>query len=250
MLQLQFGVYAYITDTGLFANAPKEEEKDYEMLKSNFDNLFDNKIHKSSVSASSGNTDYTTFVQEMYIKEAVGKHDIDAKVPVFNISSAVLDGENERIQGIYFNEILDIVRNAKSYTIYTISYVAYINGNILSLAIKCTLKDGSNPQKLRIETINYDMKNDKLLTLEDVINVKGLKNQDVQDKIDKEIQEVAAKKAEISEEGYNVYQRNPSDRMYKIENTRNFFLGDKGMLYIVYPYGNKDYTNEKDIVIF
>ena len=38
--------------------------------------------------------------------------------------------------------------------------------------------------------------------------------------------------------------------MYKIENSKVYFLTDEGYVYIIYPYGNDAYTNEMDIVIF
>ena len=38
--------------------------------------------------------------------------------------------------------------------------------------------------------------------------------------------------------------------VYKIENTENFFLTQDGYVYLVYAYGNNDYTNEMDIIIF
>ena len=39
------------------------------------------------------------------------------------------------------------------------------------------------------------------------------------------------------------------DDIYKIENTKNFFLGKNKTLYLIYAYGNKNYTSEMDIVV-
>ena len=54
----------------------------------------------------------------------------------------------------------------------------------------------------------------------------------------------------ISEQGYNVYVRNEEDSMYEIDNTANYFLGKDNYLYLVYAYGNNNYTSEMDLVIF
>ena len=35
---------------------------------------------------------------------------------------------------------------------------------------------------------------------------------------------------------------------YKIENITNFFLNEEGKLYIVFAYGNQNFTSEFDIV--
>ena len=37
--------------------------------------------------------------------------------------------------------------------------------------------------------------------------------------------------------------------MYKLENTNNYIIGENGLLYIIYAYGNNNYTSEVDIVI-
>ena len=50
--------------------------------------------------------------------------------------------------------------------------------------------------------------------------------------------------------GYNTNIRDSDADMYKIENAKEFFIGDNGKLYIVYAYGNSEYTSEMDIVIF
>lgn len=37
--------------------------------------------------------------------------------------------------------------------------------------------------------------------------------------------------------------------MYKLENTDNFILGEKSHLYIIYAYGNNNFTSETDLII-
>ena len=50
--------------------------------------------------------------------------------------------------------------------------------------------------------------------------------------------------------GYAVNVRDSNCDEYKIENSQNFFIGEKGYLFVVYPYGNKEFTSEMDIIIF
>ena len=38
--------------------------------------------------------------------------------------------------------------------------------------------------------------------------------------------------------------------MYELENTTNFFLDKDNYLYVVYAYGNSNFTSEMDIIIF
>ena len=45
-------------------------------------------------------------------------------------------------------------------------------------------------------------------------------------------------------------KRDLKNTIYNVEKTTTFFLTQEGYVYIVYAYGNFDYTNEIDIVIF
>jgi len=250
VLLLQFGVYAQVTDAALFSNTTEPDH--YEELKNNFDSIFNNTIRLVTASAADSNN-YKTFIENAYtIKEEVsGKYDVDVNIPLFNIESEILAGENERIKETYVTKLVSIVQKSERHTIYNVNYVAYLNDDVLSLVIRCKLKDKpDSPQRIMIETINYDLKNDKLLTLEDVISIKGFKREDVQDKIKKEIKTVSEQMEAISSPEYQVYQRDPKNSMYKIENTTEFFLGEEGILYIIYPYGNRDFTSQRDIILY
>ncbi len=46
------------------------------------------------------------------------------------------------------------------------------------------------------------------------------------------------------------YIRDTSSDIYKLENTTNFILGENNYLYVIYPYGNSNYTDEMDVVVF
>ena len=51
--------------------------------------------------------------------------------------------------------------------------------------------------------------------------------------------------------GYdNLYTRNLDDEIYTIDGSGTYFLGNDMKLYIVYPYGNQNYTSVMDVVLF
>lgn len=51
------------------------------------------------------------------------------------------------------------------------------------------------------------MENDKILSFEDIIKVKELEKNNVQEKIHKEISKIIEEKKAITTEGYNLYER-------------------------------------------
>lgn len=136
------------------------------------------------------------------------------------------------------------------YTIYNIDFTSYVNNDILSLVIKSTLKEGSTAQRIIVQTYNYDIKKDKLLSFKDLVKVKGLEEDVVQNKIDTEISKIIEEKKAISTDEYNLYERTSGDKIYKVENITNFFLDKDNYLYVVYAYGNSNFTSEMDIIIF
>ena len=48
--------------------------------------------------------------------------------------------------------------------------------------------------------------------------------------------------------GYQVYKRDLKSDIYKAENVDNYFLGPNGSIYIIYAYGNTNFTTECDII--
>ena len=56
-------------------------------------------------------------------------------------------------------------------------------------------------------------------------------------------------KNELNELGYNKYERDINNNIYRIENTKIFFVGENKALYIIYPYGNANYTTELDLLV-
>jgi DUF2075 family protein len=92
-----------------------------------------------------------------------------------------------------------------------------------------------------MSTFNYDIENNKLLSLQDIMRLNNINEEEAAIKIKAEIQ---------SKQSQYGFQRNPTDEIYEIANTNTFFLGENNYLYVLYPYGNNNFTNEVDVIIF
>ena len=142
------------------------------------------------------------------------------------------------------------MRQTENNTVYTVSYAAFVNEHILSIVIKSSLKEDGKSEKVVVKTYNYSMAEEKLLSLKDLINLKQTDSETVQASIKNDIK-TAYNNAKIIAEEYGVlYERDLENDMYLVENTTTFFLTQEGYVYIVYAYGNYDYTNEIDLIIF
>lgn len=252
-IALAIGIYAQITNSKITKTEAEREEADYEDLKNNFDSIFTNIINKEgAVKVVNANINYDEIIETKYDinEKKETKYNIVAKIPLFKEETATTKKINQEIFDIFGQKIADIITNNKAYTIYNMGYVGYINDNILSLVIKCTLKEGTNPQRTIIQTYNYNIDEDRLVSLDEIIQKRNLDKEKMQERITEEITKVSQQNTSIMEQGYNVYQRNPNNDMYKVENTPNFFLGKNKTLYLIYAYGNKENTSETDLIIF
>ena len=247
-IAIAFGVYAQITKKG---KAKPEESINYNELKRDFNNIFTNTINKQETAKQDYNYEELVFTRYDLKEEVNGKYSVEAKIPGFKEdNSKVLKGVNKEIYNTFAVEILKIVRNTVSNTKFNLDYTVYANNNIVSLVIMCKYKKGTNPQRKIVQTFNYDIDNDKLLSLEEILEYKNLEKNDVQNKIDEEIKKINNQTQSINNEGYNLYMRDVNSDIYKVENTQTFFLGKNNYLYLVYAYGNNDYTSEIDLIIF
>ena len=228
--------------------------KTQEAIKSQFASLFTNEII-------SNNYDETNLqkrdpskgiVYSAYdIQKQEENYELDIHLPVINIKNTVATDFNKITQSIFANKASDILNN--KYTekvIYSVDYISYVNDNILSLVIKSTLKQGNNPQRVIVQTYNYNLATGEKIQLVDVLAKKNIIQSDCQNKIH-EIVTKAHEEAEVLvQSGYTVYNRNLSDSMYQIANISTFFLGQNGELYIIFAYGNQNFTSEMDVVLY
>lgn len=235
----------------------QSSEKEQE-IKEAFDNIFINTLVYTSDSFNNSavrkdSTKDLVYTSNQTTKTVQGKYNMNINVPTINIVSPVASAMNKEIEDTFVKKATDIIVNAESsteYVIYSIDYVAYVNGNILSMVIKSTLKEGNKPQRIMYLSYNYNLENSTKITLDQYMTYKNVSSLALQMKINKEIKDVAQKYKDLNNVGYSVYSRNPDDPMYKLENTTNYFLGKDNYVYIIYAYGNKNYTSEKDIILF
>lgn len=233
----------------------KKTEEEIAILKADFNSLFDNSISVQTTNPI--NVDRIDFNNKNYVisgyslvNEDENFYSVNAQIPSININTNKAKEINAKIKSEFYDTANNIMRKKEGYTIYTVSYVSYINEDVLSLVIKSSLKEQDKAEKVSVRTYNYSITDEKLYTLEDLIKYKETTKEDVQAIIDKDIR-TAYNNAKIIAETYgNLYERDLSNTMYKVDNTDTFFLTQDGYVYIIYAYGNKDYTNEIDLIIF
>ena len=185
-------------------------------------------------------------------EKLAGKYSLDVKIPYININTSAVKKYNSEIEQTFKQKALDIINSAESKdVVYTVDYTAYINkNNILSIAIRSILKEGNNAQRTIIQTYNYDFKNNEEITLDKILEIKGLNEENVETKVIDKVKKEQAKVEELKKLGYNIFERDYTSEMYKVENTTEFFVGRDDFLYLIYAYGNDNYTSELDLVIF
>ena len=70
----------------------------------------------------------------------------------------------------------------------------------------------------------------------------------VKNKIKSTIKKASEDAYKMAQSGYEIYQRNPDDQMYEINNIKTFIEGPNGELYIIFAYGNNNHTSEMDVI--
>ena len=228
-----------------------QADEQYQSLVSNFDDVFQNHLEEYTTDVNIKKIDegqdlvYTYYAKNENKKNS---YDINLNIPYINIDNEIIAAYNEEIKQTYEEKAESTLQTENENIIYTLQYEATIENDILSLIIRANLKEGSSAQRLIIQTFNYDLRNNKEITLEEMINLKQLNVNDVQNRIDQEIKSEHQRVEDLRSLGYGVFERDPENEMYKIENSQEFFVKD-GNIYIIYAYGNENITSEMDLVI-
>lgn len=255
------GIYAQFfykyADTDIFMIGinigAKKTAEEIDILKSNFNSLFNNSlvVNSEEIKASKieKKNDYV-YTGYNLINEDENFYSVNVQVPVINIDSDKAREINSKIKTEFYDIANNIMRRTEGNTIYTVSYAAFINNDVLSLVIKSSLKETNKSEKLIVKTYNYAISEDREISLNDLITLKGTTKEDVQKTIDNDIKTAYTNAKIIAEQFGNLYERDLSSDIYKIDNTSTFFLTQDGYVYIVYAYGNNDYTTEMDLIIF
>ena len=239
-----------------FNNEPNDEikEKTQEEIKTQFTNLFTNTLNLGEYDTSSiQKLDNTKeIIYSAYdIVEQNENYELNIHLPVINIQGEVPTSFNNITQTVFANKASEILSNQNAnYTIYTVDYAAYRNGAILSLVIKSTLKEGENPQRVIVQSYNYNMTTGEKVEIADLLTQKNIVQSDCQAKITQVVEKAAQEAQILVQSGYSVYHRDLSSQMYQLANLSTYFLGPNGELYIVFAYGNQNFTSEMDIVLY
>lgn len=223
---------------GAVANAKEEEEKD--KLASSFDTIFTNQlIGQTEIGVSKiDESQALVYTSEDVVENSEGLYNINAQIPVININNDTAKSMNDDIAKTFSDEIAKIKGSTELYTVYTVDYISYVNGDLLSLVIKAThYKQGDNAnQTIILKTYNYNLSKQTSVTLSDVMNAKGLTPDNVQIDINNKLKALNEKEAET---GYASVVRDLNSDMYKIENTNNFLVSNESDIYIIYNYDTK-----------
>lgn len=254
---INFAVYwTFFRNSNTVTQGPSVSAESIDEIVKEFPNIFENKLENQGYDiTTSGVTkiDATkdliyTWVEKQEIIN--NRYDMNIKVPYVNISNKSVEKFNEKIQNVFINKAKDIINTATNNTIYSVDYMAYINTNILSLVIKSTLKEGNNPQRVIIQTYNYNLSTNEELTLSQALDIKNLSKQAVKNKVITKIKEANEEAENLKRLGYHVYIRDTNSEVYEIEDGTNFIFGKGGNLYLIYAYGNLNFTDELDVIVF
>ena len=235
-------------------NTGVEREKNQDEIKTQFNGLFTNTVNAGDYDLSTVDKLYDDrdIVYSAYtINESNDNYEINVNLPVVNIAGDVVSEFNGITQELFADKAAEVMNSVNAYkTIYNVDYAVFINNGILSVAIKSLLKEGNNPQRTIVQTYNYDLQTGERVEIGRILSNLGLTTDEVQNKI-REIVTEAADAANILEQsGYSVFKRNLEDAMYNMNNLSTYMLGPSNELYIIFAYGNKNFTSEMDIVLY
>lgn len=228
----------------------QKTEEQTDALESEFDQIFTNSLTNLEGQGENKKADSSkelVYVDMERKETKLNSYDIEVHIPKINIDNPIIEEYNADIQS-FIDKTNEVLESENQNIIYTVDYVANVQEDILSLMIRSNLKEGSNAQRVIIETYNYDLRNNKEISLEEVLAIEYVDKNNVQNKIDVKIAEEQRQVEDLKELGYNIYNRDTSSEQYKVENSKYFYLTDN-VLYIIYSYGNENYTSEMDLVI-
>lgn len=174
-------------------------------------------------------------------------YDIEVKIPYINIDHSIIEKYNQEIE-VFIEKMNQVLQTQNKNIIYQVEYVANVQNDILSLMIRSQLKEGASAQRVIIETFNYDLRNNKEISLEEVLRIENIESFTVQQKIRNKIEKEQKKVEDLKNIGYSIYSRDTTSEKYQIENAKVFYV-TKDTLYIIYAYGNENFTSEMDLVI-
>ncbi len=257
------GIYAQFIDgnsnentvqTGSDANIV--QEKTQQEISNDFNALFTNTLNLGGFDTTGiAKLDNTKeIVYSAYdVERNTENYELNLHIPVININSELSNTFNRSTLTTFINKANEIIEKNDSSmpTLYSVDYAAFINDNVLSVVIKSTLKEGDSSQRIMIQTYNYNLSTNTEVPIIDLITMKQLNRDEVNNKIMQVVSAAAQEDQTLQDMGYNqVYVRDLTNEMYIVENAGAYFLGANRDLYIVYAYGNAEFTSKMDIIYF
>lgn len=229
-----------------------KSEEEIQKLKLEFDKIFNNNLINSNEN-NNDNKKIDKNKELIYTKYSKKQsednlYEININIPYINISNEIALNYNKEIEEIFLSKAREILESKNKKVIYTVEYIANLHDDILSLAIRSKLKEGTSAQRVIMQTYNYDLRNNKEITLEEIIRLEKLEMGFLQDKIKNTIKEEEKKVNDLKQLGYQIFERDIESDKYKVENSElYYYTGNE--LYIIYAYGNDEITSELDLVI-
>ena len=132
-------------------------------LETEFDQIFTNSLTNTENQGDNKKKDNSrdlVYVDLEKKETKLNSYDLEVHIPKINIDSPVVDEYNQDIQS-FIDKTNEVLESENQNIIYTVDYVANVQDGILSLMIKSNLKEGSNAQRVIVETYNYDLRNNK-----------------------------------------------------------------------------------------
>lgn len=234
-------------------NLTELTDSEISKYKEEFYNIFDNKVNYAEnnsykISKLEPNEEIIYSGYQSH-ESKINDFELEVNIPYININNDVVEEFNNQIKETFEKKAKSILNSQNNNVIYTVDYSAYVSNNILSLVVRSTLKEGTNPQRDIIQTYNYDLSNQKEYTIDDMLQLKGITKKQANQTIKEEIKKSQEKSEELQKLGYPTYARDYTSDMYSINNVTEYFMGENDALYVVYAYGNENNTNEMDIVV-
>lgn len=231
-----------------YGNKTEEEQVN---LETNFTQLFTNSLNNyngendNKKKEQDKNLVYTEYQKK---ESKLNSYNLEVNIPLINVDNEIIANYNKEIQDTFQTLSENVLKSENQNIIYTVDYVANVQDGILSLMIRSNLKQGANAQKVIIQTYNYDLRNNKEITLKEVLRIEKLDENNVQNIINNKIKTEQDKAEDLKSLGYNIYSRDINSDIYSLENSTEFYLTSNA-LYIIYAYGNATNTSEMDIII-
>lgn len=224
-------------------------QEEVELLKSQFNEIFTNSIeNEEGQDSKKKESDKPLVYTKIEGKDTkIDNYDVEVHIPYINIDNEIVENYNYEIED-FINKTRSILQSQNKNTIFTVQYVANVQNDILSLMICSNLKEGSNAQRVIIQTYNYDLRNNKEISLEEVLRIENIDKVELQEKIKDDISIEQKKVEDLKNLGYNIHGRDITSDIYKIENSKEFYVTND-TLYIIYAYGNDTFTSEIDLII-